>query len=268
MWEIMQILKYSPKGINSLLDLGMGKGQISEYFANKGIKVTGTGLELKSYEVDPEDWEKRGIQVVECGIECMPFENGSFDAVVASHILEHVSNMGTALQEIRRVLTPKGWLMIFIPHFSGYSTAGHINTGWNIGQLLYVLLLNGFDVKEGHFLRSKNSVCAFVQKSNQELPPLRGDRGDIQILNDGDYLPFKIIPSNSGDRDSYNGEIQSINWDHAEELLRQLEQHRSTKGMIINKLAKIIVKIIGVRNANLFSDEICRVGGQVNPKFL
>src|SRR5690348_7587980 len=39
----------------------------------------------------------------------MQFEDGSFDCVIANHVLEHVSNVPRALAEMRRVLKPGGF---------------------------------------------------------------------------------------------------------------------------------------------------------------
>jgi SAM-dependent methyltransferase len=40
----------------------------------------------------------------------LPFNDGMFDMVAAHHMLYHVSDLQAALQEIRRVLRPGGWL--------------------------------------------------------------------------------------------------------------------------------------------------------------
>ena len=40
----------------------------------------------------------------------LPFEDGSFDAVIANHMLYHVPNLPQALSEVRRVLKPGGRL--------------------------------------------------------------------------------------------------------------------------------------------------------------
>lgn len=36
----------------------------------------------------------------------------------------------------------------------------HISIGWNVGQLMYVLLLNGFDVAAGRFIEHGYNVCS------------------------------------------------------------------------------------------------------------
>jgi SAM-dependent methyltransferase len=44
-------------------------------------------------------------------VRALPFEDASFDVVVANHVLYHVDDMPRALAEIRRVLSPRGRLI-------------------------------------------------------------------------------------------------------------------------------------------------------------
>jgi SAM-dependent methyltransferase len=50
-----------------------------------------------------------------CDIMDQPFADGSFDAVLCSHVLEHVEDDRRALAEIRRVLRPNGWAILMSP---------------------------------------------------------------------------------------------------------------------------------------------------------
>ena len=56
-----------------------------------------------------------GPAVCPCDIEDLPFDDGTFGAVIASHVLEHVRNPGLALAELARVadevfvVTPPWW---------------------------------------------------------------------------------------------------------------------------------------------------------------
>lgn len=243
MQEIFMLLKKIPSRKGRVLDIGVGKGQISEYFLTLAEveSVDGIGLEVDSYGMDVELRDK--INITECSVEDMPFEDERFDIVIASHILEHVPNMGNALTEIRRVLKKGGWFYLFIPKYSNYVCAGHINTGWNIGQLMYVLLINGFDVKKGHFIEYTN-LCAFVKKEDFLLPTLRGDSGDIALLNQSGLFPF-TISSKSDMNDGFDGEIISVNWEDAEELWHYRKESQSKKRRFAEFVAKNLSKAIG-----------------------
>jgi ubiquinone/menaquinone biosynthesis C-methylase UbiE len=248
---VLELLETSPLNqINTVLDIGVGKGQLAKWFAEKGKKVTGTGLEIESYGLDPQGFfAKYGIEVVDCRIEEMPFRDESFDAIVMSHILEHVPNVGLALEEVRRILTDDGYLFIFVPPHEDFVRAGHIAMGWNIGQLMYLLLLNGFNVKEGRFIEYGYNVCAFVQKSNHQLPTLRGDRGDIYLLAQNGFLPLPIVSQNPIG-DEFNGKIRAVNWPNAEQLLNS--KPLSTKNRFLYVLAWFIPASLKKKLGSMF----------------
>jgi SAM-dependent methyltransferase len=54
----------------------------------------------------------------------MPFENATFDVLIANHVLEHVENDRLALAEIIRVLKPNGWAILQTPY------ASHLEKTW------------------------------------------------------------------------------------------------------------------------------------------
>jgi SAM-dependent methyltransferase len=45
----------------------------------------------------------------------LPFADGTFDAVICNHVLEHVSDDRLALAELHRVLRPGGWALLQVP---------------------------------------------------------------------------------------------------------------------------------------------------------
>jgi ubiquinone/menaquinone biosynthesis C-methylase UbiE len=45
-------------------------------------------------------------------IHDMPYEDNSFDYVIADQVIEHVKKPWVAMEEVRRVLKPNGWAII------------------------------------------------------------------------------------------------------------------------------------------------------------
>jgi SAM-dependent methyltransferase len=41
--------------------------------------------------------------------------DGSFDAIVCSHVLEHIEDDAAAMREMRRLLRPGGWAIVMVP---------------------------------------------------------------------------------------------------------------------------------------------------------
>src|SRR5262249_48110178 len=56
-----------------------------------------------------------------CDIADTGLPSASFDAIVASHVLEHVPDDGRAMQELYRLLKPGGKLITMVPIVEGWS---------------------------------------------------------------------------------------------------------------------------------------------------
>lgn len=56
-----------------------------------------------------------GRAMMEVDITAMPFDDGSFDAVMAIDVLEHIPDDRAAFRELHRILRPGGWALIRVP---------------------------------------------------------------------------------------------------------------------------------------------------------
>ena len=60
----------------------------------------------------------------QANLEALPFEDGAFDLVLCSQVIEHVLNPQTAVAELARVLRPGGTLVISTDNARNYVTRG------------------------------------------------------------------------------------------------------------------------------------------------
>jgi len=81
-------------------------------------------LELRESMAEVIRREHPGVAAVVGDAERrLPFDDDSFDRVIAIHVLEHLRNLPAALDEVRRVLRPGGRLSVVIPCEGGFGYA-------------------------------------------------------------------------------------------------------------------------------------------------
>lgn len=184
-----------------VLDIGLGAGEASAFFLEMGCSVTAIGMDISQYNVTEE--VKKRCSLIDARMESMPFHSETFDAVWCSHVLEHTLNPGLALTEMHRVLKDEGQLYISVPPFKHAVVGGHVCTGWNMGQLMYALLLSGFDIRNGSFWAHGYNIFAFARKATYQIPTVYSDIGDIELLSN--YWPIAM-------HQGIDGKMTEINW--------------------------------------------------------
>jgi SAM-dependent methyltransferase len=81
----------------------------------KGIDLTGP------YQV-------RDIYVQKANAGLLPFPEGAFDLVLCNSVLEHEPRFWRILDEVRRVLSPRGTFAVGVPGFSRKGSQGRTET--------------------------------------------------------------------------------------------------------------------------------------------
>jgi len=94
----------------SVLDVGCGTG-----IAASIIKACQPRLEIVG--VEPNDnaseiWKSRNLNVKIGSATNLPFEDGEFDTVISSHVIEHIDSDRKAIKEILRVSKRKAIIVV------------------------------------------------------------------------------------------------------------------------------------------------------------
>lgn len=98
-----------------VLDWGGGRGWLSYLLDKMGFKVTYYEFPGEE-EAEPLKSSMPEVERVFIEVEDkLPFDDGSFDAVVSCGVLEHVSDPRAACKELKRILRPGGHMFVY--HF-------------------------------------------------------------------------------------------------------------------------------------------------------
>lgn len=106
--------QYSFGKEKKVLELGSGRGEMWEaYFENQellGYHMDITLSDLSDGMVNhlKELFAGKNISIKEIDIEKIPFEDETFDIIIANSMLYHVKNIELALSEVKRVLKKDG----------------------------------------------------------------------------------------------------------------------------------------------------------------
>ncbi len=95
-----------------VLDAGAGQGTMSRRLEHLGFEVTSTDVSMAAVQLLAG---RVAGEVRQASVTALPFQASSFDGVVLGEVLEHVEEDGRALQEVARVLKPRGVLAASVP---------------------------------------------------------------------------------------------------------------------------------------------------------
>jgi SAM-dependent methyltransferase len=163
-----------------ILDAGCGSGRNLLELAPFG-RLTG----LEPSHASAEVARSRGVgEVVESGLERMPFEHGSFDLAVCLDVIEHVEDDVGALRELRRVVRATGRLLLTVPAYqalwSSHDVRNHHHRRYNRRMLLARTTEAGWRaVHTTHFNSLLLPAAAAVRLLERVRPRASGDGSDL-----------------------------------------------------------------------------------------
>ncbi|MBU0754132.1 MAG: class I SAM-dependent methyltransferase [Planctomycetes bacterium] len=115
---ILDLLAGETDEETQVLDLGCGTGVMIEALSSRFSSILGLDASMEMMTAvnrNPGNAPKPPIKLIQGDIEALPFENESLERVVCRSILHHAGSLERSLQEVHRVLKPRGKLIVAEP---------------------------------------------------------------------------------------------------------------------------------------------------------
>jgi ubiquinone/menaquinone biosynthesis C-methylase UbiE len=177
---LQQTLGKIPVG-SRILDAGAGQQQfrkfcghlryVSQDFAQYDGQGDGAGLQ-------DGKWDTSKIDIVS-DINAIPRDNGSFDAVLCTEVLEHVPDPVAALRELARLARPGGWLILTAPFCSlTHMAPYHFATGLSRYFYRHHLPRLGFEIID---LQENGNFFEYLAQETRRLRGISQRYADSEL---------------------------------------------------------------------------------------
>jgi SAM-dependent methyltransferase len=100
-----------------LLDVGCGSATLLGQMKKRNFDVLGVDTSAEAAQVAAEE---NGVRVVLGTLQNAGLETSSFDLVTLFHVMEHVTNPRDVLDEVRRILKPRGTVVLQVPNIDSW----------------------------------------------------------------------------------------------------------------------------------------------------
>ncbi|MEQ8361792.1 MAG: methyltransferase domain-containing protein [Cyclobacteriaceae bacterium] len=116
---ITDILKDSIPESGNILDIGCGNGNISIHLGSQGFNVLGVDISEKAINTANQNNSYSNVSFNAIGAEELVTSGTSYDAIICSEVLEHLSEPENLLITISLLLKHNGKLIITVPNGNG-----------------------------------------------------------------------------------------------------------------------------------------------------
>ena len=165
-YETMYALICPVVKAKTVLELATGTGLIAKHIVNAAAHIEATDASAEMITEAKRDNRSAKLHFSVQDMFCLPYADGSFDAVIVSNALHIVPQPEKALREIRRVLKDDGVLIAPTFTHAGNSFSGKVraffmklagfplHSRWTSEEYLTFLQQNGWTVRKSVVLKA------------------------------------------------------------------------------------------------------------------
>lgn len=166
--RLFQYIDFKEK--QKFLEIGCGNGAACKHIAKKyNLNVTGMDVDPEQIQNAIDDIEKiQNIQFFEGDSTNLKFSDNEYDIVYSSGVLHHINNWKKVLEEINRVLKPKGYYIFSDLAYSSFTARVFKNIAKNLGiytidDIINFMEGNNFEIlhqekNEGLFFKTHSLI--------------------------------------------------------------------------------------------------------------
>jgi 2-polyprenyl-3-methyl-5-hydroxy-6-metoxy-1,4-benzoquinol methylase len=159
------------KSIGNILDIGCGTGEFLNFMNRVGWKTTGIEPAASPREFAKQQYNLNIFDENE--LDNLP--TGGFDVITLWHVLEHVPDLNNRIDQIKRLLTKDGLLVVALPNCESWDAVFYQEhwAAWDVPR---------------HFYHFSKSTFSLLMKNNEldifSIYPMKFDAFYISLLSE------------------------------------------------------------------------------------
>ena len=121
-------------GCKRVLDAASGEGYGSFLLARYAASVVGVDVSASAVAHSQQRYARSNLRFVAASVTALPLPDASIDLIVSFETIEHLTAQAPMLAEFRRVLGPRGVLVLSSPNRSVYNEGGGIDNHFHVRE--------------------------------------------------------------------------------------------------------------------------------------
>ncbi len=184
---------FKQKGFKKILDLGVGLGRHSIFFAQKGFDVS--GIDISEYAVNRlkeiSDKNNLNIDVRQANMLKLPFDDNNFDVVFSYNVIYHTDTKGfdTVLSEIKRVLRSGGEFYFTMISKNSWTFSSPEAPTRRIDENSIYIDGKESEIDVPHFYVNLDDIKRLFSNDFEFIAPIK-EIETTEILPNGDFKEF------------------------------------------------------------------------------